>query len=79
MSLHNEIVNISVGYHKLVNCITSIPWLFQNENEMVFKAVQVLYSDGNTAVKTNLYKIVVSGVRALMVKKPEENVVSLVS
>ncbi len=52
---------------------------FQSENEMVFKAVQVLYSDGNTAVKTNLYKIVASGVRALMVKKPEENVVNLVS
>jgi hypothetical protein len=77
--MHNGIVNISVGYHKLVNCLTSVPWLFQSENEMVFKAVQVLYSDGNTAVKTNLYKIVVSGVRALMVKKPEENVVSLVS
>ena len=46
---------------------------------MVFKAVQVLYSDGNTAVKTNLFKIVVSGVRALMVKKPEENVITLVS
>ena len=54
-------------------------WLFQSENEMVFKAVQVLYSDGNTAVKTNLFKIVVSGVRALMVKKPEENVITLVS
>jgi hypothetical protein len=51
----------------------------QGENEIVFRAVQVLYTDGNPVVKTNLAKIVLSGVRALAEKKPEEKAVNVVS
>jgi hypothetical protein len=51
----------------------------QGENEIVFRAVQVLYTDGNPVVKTNLTKIVLSGVRALAEKKPEEKAVNVVS
>jgi hypothetical protein len=63
---------------KLFVSLTTILYL-QGENEIVFRAVQVLYTDGNPVVKTNLAKIVLSGVRALAEKKPEEKAVNVVS